>query len=97
MKTTISVKELRMNFPAIRKKLEKGERFTIIYRSKPLAELMPVSPDITDWGDSPNGRIHDLPKNIEEFMKNIEKNTIKIGKPFDAVKEIRKERGNYDQ
>lgn len=40
---TISVKELRTKFPKIKKALEKGVGYTLIYRSKPLAEIKPVS------------------------------------------------------
>ncbi|MCL4418397.1 MAG: hypothetical protein M1365_17215 [Actinobacteria bacterium] len=39
---TISVKELRNNFPRIRKDLERGISYTLIYRSKPLAEIKPI-------------------------------------------------------
>lgn len=38
---TISVKELRTNFPKIRKALEKGQSFSLIYRSKPVARIEP--------------------------------------------------------
>lgn len=100
MKTAISVKELRMNFPAIRKKLEQGEGFTVIYRSKPLAQLLPVSPDIIEpksaqFGKGLNEKICELPKSMEDFLKNIDKYTLKGGKQFDVVKELRKDRG-YD-
>jgi len=40
---TISVKELRTNFPKIRKGLENGTSYTLIYRSKPIAEIKPIS------------------------------------------------------
>ena len=40
---TISVKELRTNFPKIRKGLENGKSYTLIYRSKPVAEIKPIS------------------------------------------------------
>lgn len=97
MTKTISVKELRMNFPKIVKDLNNGIKFTIIYRSKPIAYLSPI-----ELYDHPfDDQIHDgnryLPDTIEEFMKNIDKYSIKIPgvKKFDAVKLIRKERG-YD-
>lgn len=38
----ISVKELREKFPIIRSELKKGERFLIIYRSKPIAKLTAI-------------------------------------------------------
>ncbi len=40
---TISVKQLRNNFPAVLKALEKGLSYTLIYRSKPVAQLKPIS------------------------------------------------------
>ena len=41
MEQTISVKELRLDLPKIIKRLERGERFTLIYHSKPVGELVP--------------------------------------------------------
>lgn len=37
----ISVKELRQKFPEVRKRLEKGQSFIIVHRSKELADLVP--------------------------------------------------------
>lgn len=47
----ISTKELRTKFPSIKKDLEKGIHFILIYRSKPLATLVPFSnnKDATKW------------------------------------------------
>lgn len=44
---TISVKELRTNFPKVKKALERGVNYTLIYRSKPIAQIRPLgsSPD----------------------------------------------------
>lgn len=39
---TISVKELRTNFPKIIKALAKGIDYTLIYRSKPIAHIQPI-------------------------------------------------------
>ena len=39
----ISVKELRNNFPKIRKALRKGIDYTLIYRSKPLAQITAIA------------------------------------------------------
>ncbi len=38
---SISTKELRTKFPSIKKDLSKGIHFVLIYRSKPLATLVP--------------------------------------------------------
>ena len=40
---TISVKELRTNMPSIIKALEKGASYTLIYRSKPVAQIKAIS------------------------------------------------------
>lgn len=39
---TISVKELRTNFPKIIKALGKGMDYTLIYRSRPIAHIQPI-------------------------------------------------------
>ncbi len=38
---TISSKELRLNYPRVIKALERGEPFTLIHRSKPVADIIP--------------------------------------------------------
>ncbi|MFA6992156.1 MAG: hypothetical protein WC269_02640 [Candidatus Gracilibacteria bacterium] len=90
MVKTISVKELRMNFPKIRKDLDNGVRFKIIYRSRPLADLVPSDSLLED--DDSESYDDDFPKNMEEFLKNIDKYAFRTGEPFDAAAEIRKER-----
>ncbi len=40
---TISAKELRNNLPKIVDSLRKGANFTLIYRSKPVAEINSIS------------------------------------------------------
>lgn len=39
----ISVKELRQKFPFVRSELKKGTSFLIIYNSRPIAELRPMT------------------------------------------------------
>lgn len=41
MTAAISVKQLREEFPKIRKALQKGDNFILIYHSQPLAEIAP--------------------------------------------------------
>lgn len=43
MNKAISMKELRENFPEIRDELKTGVSFTLIYHSKPLAEIKPMN------------------------------------------------------
>jgi hypothetical protein len=40
---TISTKELRDEMPRIRAGLAKGNQYTVIYRSKPIAHLEPIT------------------------------------------------------
>ena len=39
----ISVKQLRENFDQVKKDLENGKSFVLLYRSRPLAELKPYN------------------------------------------------------
>lgn len=39
---TVSMKQLREDFPAVKQLLETGEELLLIYRSYPLAEIKPV-------------------------------------------------------
>lgn len=43
MATPLSAKELRQQLPKIKRRLERGESFELIYRSKPLASITPLS------------------------------------------------------
>ena len=99
MTKAISVKELRMNFPKILKDLKHGIKFTLIYRSKPIAYISPIELYSEPFDD----QIHDgnryLPATMEEFLKNIDKYRIKLPKVKtvdDVVKLIRKDRGYED-
>lgn len=40
----ISTKELREELPRIRAGLARGNHYTLIYRSKPIAQLQPLTP-----------------------------------------------------
>ena len=42
MEKTISVKEMRQNFPKIEKGLKKGESYVLIKRSEPIGKLSPI-------------------------------------------------------
>lgn len=89
----LSVKELRMHFPKIRKKLNKGVQFTLIYRSRPIAILSPLESYSKPFADDLNNEAnYDLPKDMKDFIKNIDKYAFKAGKPFDAAEEIAKDR-----
>lgn len=40
---TISIKQLRTNLPKIIESLKKGTSYTLIHRSKPVAQISPLS------------------------------------------------------
>lgn len=56
----VSMKELRENFSRYKAGLERGESYTIIYRSKPLARLTPPKKQPTT---------DDIQKNVEMVDK----------------------------
>ena len=45
MERTINVKELRASMPDIVRRVGRGERFTVLYRSRPAFRLVPVAPE----------------------------------------------------
>ncbi len=51
MDRTISAKELRASLPKVVERVRRGERFTLLYRSRPALRLVPVSEDTL--GDVP--------------------------------------------
>jgi antitoxin (DNA-binding transcriptional repressor) of toxin-antitoxin stability system len=42
MNTLISAKELRASLPAVVEKVRRGARFTVLYRSRPAFQLLPL-------------------------------------------------------
>ena len=42
MNTIISAKELRASLPKVVEKVRRGARFTVLYRSRPAFQLVPV-------------------------------------------------------
>jgi antitoxin (DNA-binding transcriptional repressor) of toxin-antitoxin stability system len=42
MNTTISAKQLRASLPEVVQKVRRGARFTVLYRSQPAFQLVPV-------------------------------------------------------
>lgn len=50
--TPISVKKLREHFPQVRRGLARGMHYTLIHRSKPIGELIPLSNSVKDEKDS---------------------------------------------
>jgi antitoxin (DNA-binding transcriptional repressor) of toxin-antitoxin stability system len=50
MNTLISAKQLRTSLPEVVKKVKRGARFTVLYRSRPAFQIVPVGspPDSSD-------------------------------------------------
>ncbi len=42
MSTHINVKQLRASLPEVVRRVRKGERYTVIYRSRPAFQIVPV-------------------------------------------------------
>jgi prevent-host-death family protein len=49
MKNIVGLKELRNNIDSYISKIEKGESFTIVRRSKPVFKISPVSGENEEW------------------------------------------------
>lgn len=43
MNTTINAKRLRASLPEVVERVRKGARFTVIYRSRPAFEIVPIN------------------------------------------------------
>lgn len=54
MAEIINVKTLRRDMARILERVARGERFTVLYRSKPVCRLVPIEGD-----DLPPGRVRD--------------------------------------
>jgi antitoxin (DNA-binding transcriptional repressor) of toxin-antitoxin stability system len=55
MQTVINAKTLRSELQSVIRRVQKGERFTVLYRSRPVCEIVPVSagPPAGDLKDEP--------------------------------------------
>jgi antitoxin (DNA-binding transcriptional repressor) of toxin-antitoxin stability system len=45
---TINTKELRASLPEIVRRVGRGERFTVLYRSRPAFRLIPIGASVVD-------------------------------------------------
>lgn len=75
---TISTKELRQNLPDIRAGLAKGNQYTIIYRSKPIATLEPIANPVSDSRQVRGGTLrlqaHSKRKLTPEYLNELAQN-----------------------
>jgi prevent-host-death family protein len=51
MNTMINAKELRASLPKVVEKVRRGERFTVLYRSRPAFQLVPIDAAADALGD----------------------------------------------
>ena len=56
MNTVINAKELRSGLPQVVRKVRRGMRFTVLYRSRPAFQVVPV-----DASESPQGEVAEDP------------------------------------
>ena len=54
MDATINAKQLRALLPKVVKRVQKGARFTVLYRSRPAFRIVPLD-DVAEAGSSLNG------------------------------------------
>jgi len=84
MVKTISVKELRTNFPQVRIGLSKGITYLVIYQSKPIGQLKPVGPDDLRIQEATDGEVQQTA--INDIEKHIEYPTKKEMKYYLSLK-----------
>lgn len=77
MTKIIGLKELQLNTKKIRKDVENGISFIVIYRSKPIFEIRPLENDLKFAENLKSTNLY-----TEEFLKRMEKaeKNIKEGK-----------------
>jgi len=63
----LSAWDLRRNLPAIRAGLKRGVRYALLYRGKPIGELVPPSKEVLD-------RVFTAQKKSESGAKRIRRN-----------------------
>ena len=56
MNTVINAKELRSGLPKVVQKVRRGIRFTVLYRSRPAFQVVPI-----DAAEGPTGKVEDDP------------------------------------
>jgi antitoxin (DNA-binding transcriptional repressor) of toxin-antitoxin stability system len=58
MNTVINAKELRSTLPAVVAKVRRGARFTVLYRSRPAFQVVPVDAVGEPAGDLPDDPLY---------------------------------------
>ena len=58
MNTVISAKELRASLPAVVERVRRGGRYTVVYRSRPAFQLIPVDGTPAPAGDATSDSLY---------------------------------------
>jgi antitoxin (DNA-binding transcriptional repressor) of toxin-antitoxin stability system len=61
MNTVINAKKLRASLPEVVEKVRRGVRFTVLYRSRPAFQVVPVEPGPSALGDLDRDPIYHAP------------------------------------
>jgi antitoxin (DNA-binding transcriptional repressor) of toxin-antitoxin stability system len=61
MNTVINAKKLRASLPEVVEKVRRGVRFTVLYRSRPAFQLVPVESEPAAVGDLEHDSIYHAP------------------------------------
>ena len=61
MNKVINVKKLRDSLPEVVEKVRRGVRFTVLYRSRPAFQVVPVEPVPSAMGDLDRDSIYRAP------------------------------------
>lgn len=90
MTKLIGIKELQQNTKTIREEVEKGIHFIVIYRSKPIFEIKPLSDDFEFAEDFKSTGLYtnDFIKRMEEAEDNLKKGKIKTNTTAKFLKSL---------
>jgi antitoxin (DNA-binding transcriptional repressor) of toxin-antitoxin stability system len=61
MNTVINAKKLRASLPEVVKKIRRGARFTVLYRSQPAFQLVPIEPGPSTMGELERDTLYRAP------------------------------------
>lgn len=79
MTKVIGLKQLQMNTKRIREEVEKGISFVVVYRSKPLFEIKPLTSDTSFTADLKGTNLYtnEFLKRMEEAEEDVKKGRVK--------------------
>ena len=83
---SISTHEMRFQFGRVLQAVKAGRSLTLTYRSKPLARIVPLKPDVGIRPDDPVFRLHELAEPLGP-LTNTEMDVAIYGQCFCIMKE----------